>query len=295
MRPFKKGYRTSSRQFAFFTVVPAVVILFLITVFPTIYSLWVSLQSYYLPRPYASEFVGVGNYLGVLTDIRFWSSMKQTGLLLTSAISIEFVLGLAIALFLFSEFKGSKIITPIILMPMMIAPVIVGYMWRLLYQVEAGPINYLIGFLGLGPYAWTSNVATAVPSIVIADVWQWTPFVVLVLLAGLTSLPQNVLEAAQVDGASGWQRLIYIILPMLRRVVAIVLLLRILDVFRMFDKIYVMTHGGPGSATETVGFYAYLSGFKYLHIGYAAAMSFLLLFVTVFISITIAKTIHGEE
>lgn len=295
MRPFKKGYRTSSRQFAFFTVVPAVVILFLITVFPTIYSLWVSLQSYYLPRPYASEFVGVGNYLGVLTDIRFWSSMKQTGLLLTSAISIEFVLGLAIALFLFSEFKGSKIITPIILMPMMIAPVIVGYMWRLLYQVEAGPINYLIGILGLGPYAWTSNVATAVPSIVIADVWQWTPFVVLVLLAGLTSLPQNVLEAAQVDGASGWQRLIYIILPMLRRVVAIVLLLRILDVFRMFDKIYVMTHGGPGSATETVGFYAYLSGFKYLHIGYAAAMSFLLLFVTVFISVTIAKTIHGEE
>ena len=221
--------------------------------------------------------------------------MKQTGLLMASAISIEFVLGLAIALFLYKEFKGSKLITPIILMPMMIAPVIVGYMWRLLYQVEAGPFNYLLGFLGLGPYAWTSDVVTAVPSIVIADIWQWTPFVVLVLLAGLTSLPQNVLEAAEVDGATGWYRLIYIILPMLRRVVAIVLLLRILDVFRMFDKIYVMTHGGPGNATETVGFYAYLSGFKYLQIGYAAAMSFLLLFVTVFMSMTIAKTIHGEE
>jgi len=295
MKPFEKGFWTSNRQFALFTVLPAVVILLLITVFPTIYSFWVSLQSYYLPRPYASEFVGVSNYIGVLTDTRFWSSMKQTGLLMASAISIEFVLGLAIALFLYKEFKGSKLITPIILMPMMIAPVIVGYMWRLLYQVEAGPFNYLLGFLGLGPYAWTSDVVTAVPSIVIADIWQWTPFVVLVLLAGLTSLPQNVLEAAEVDGATGWYRLIYIILPMLRRVVAIVLLLRILDVFRMFDKIYVMTHGGPGNATETVGFYAYLSGFKYLQIGYAAAMSFLLLFVTVFMSMTIAKTIHGEE
>lgn len=295
MRPFEKGFWTPNRQFALFTVLPAVVILLLITVFPTIYSLWVSLQSYYLPRPYASEFVGLGNYIGVLTDTRFWSSMKQTGLLMASAISIEFVLGLAIALFLYKEFKGSKLIMPIILMPMMIAPVIVGYMWRLLYQVEAGPFNYLLGFLGLGPYAWTSDVVTAVPSIVIADIWQWTPFVVLVLLAGLTSLPQNVLEAAEVDGATGWYRLIYIILPMLRRVVAIVLLLRILDVFRMFDKIYVMTHGGPGNATETVGFYAYLSGFKYLQIGYAAAMSFLLLFVTVFMSMTIAKTIHGEE
>ncbi len=295
MRVFERGFWTGKRQFAILTVLPAVVILLLITVFPTIYSLTVSLKSYYLPRPYASEFVGLGNYLGVLTDDRFWGSMRQTGLLMASAISVEFVLGLAIALFLYEEFRGSRIITPFILMPMMIAPVIVGYMWRLLYQVEAGPINYLIGFLGLGPYAWTSNVATAVPSIVIADIWQWTPFVVLVLLAGLTSLPPDVLEAAQVDGASGWQRLFYIILPMLRRVVAIVLLLRVLDIFRMFDKIYVMTHGGPGSATETVGFYAYLSGFKYLRIGYAAAMSFVLLFVTVIISMTIAKTIHGER
>jgi multiple sugar transport system permease protein len=295
MKLLAKDYWTSNRQFAVLTVLPAVVVLLLITVFPTIYSITVSLKSYYLPRPYASESVGVDNYIEVLMDGRFWTSMRQTVILMASAISMELILGFGIALFLYNEFKGSKIITPIILMPMMIAPVIVGYMWRLLFQVETGPINYLLGFLSLGPYAWTSNVATAVPSIVIADIWQWTPFVVLVLLAGLTSLSPDILEAAQVDGASGWQKLIYVIIPMLRRVVAIVLLLRILDTFRMFDKIYVMTHGGPGSATETVGFYAYLSGFKYLRIGYAAAMSFLLLFITVIMSMTIAKTIHGER
>ncbi|GAI44452.1 unnamed protein product, partial [marine sediment metagenome] len=118
----------------------------------------------------------------------------------------------------------------------MVAPVIVGYMWRLLYQVQTGPFNYILGFLGLGPYEWTSNVSTALPSIIIADIWQWTPFVALVTLAGLSALPQELFEAAEIDGASSWQRLIYVTLPMLRRVIAIVLVMRVLDTFRMFDK-----------------------------------------------------------
>ena len=240
-------------------------------------------------------FLGGGNYLKVLQDARFWNSLKQTGILMVGTISIEFILGLAIAMLFFGEARARKFLVPTILLPMMIAPVIVGYMWRLLYQVQSGPINYLLlRIFAIGPFAWTSGVSTALPSIVIADVWQWTPFVMLILLAGITSVPQELFEAAEVDGASGWQRFIHVILPMIRRIIAIVVLFRILDTFRMFDKIYIMTVGGPGSATETVSFYAYLSGFKYFRIGYAAAMSFILLAITVMISTVVANVLHRE-
>ena len=253
------------------------------------------MYDYYLPRPHQSSFIGGRNFLSVLQDARFLSSLGRTGVLMVSTITIEFFLGLGIAMLFFGEARARKFLVPTILIPMMITPVIVGYMWRLLYQVQAGPINYLLSlFFGLGPYEWTSGASTALFSIVIADVWQWTPFVMLILLAGITALPLQVFEAAEVDGASGWQRFIHIILPMLKRLIAIVLLFRILDIFRMFDKIYVMTAGGPGSVTETASLYAYFSGFKYFRIGYAAAMALLLLAVTVGISTTVAKVLHRE-
>lgn len=283
---------SSSRKFAILTILPCIVILLLITIFPLIYSLNISFRSYYLPRPGGIPFVGFSNYGGVLQDGRFWSSLKQTGFLMSGAVGIEFLLGLGIALLFFGEVKSKNFVMPLILLPMMVAPVIVGYMWRLLYQVQTGPFNYILGFLGLGPYEWTSNVSTALPSIIIADIWQWTPFVALVSLAGLSALPQELFEAAEIDGASSWQRLIYVTLPMLRRVIAIVLVMRVLDTFRMFDKIFVMTHGGPATVTETASFYAYFAGFKYFRIGYASAMSFLLLMVTVLICTLVAKTLH---
>ncbi|MFQ5795694.1 MAG: carbohydrate ABC transporter permease [Candidatus Bipolaricaulia bacterium] len=286
------------RRFALLAALPAVLILLAITIFPLIYAVRISFFDYYLPRPHLQTFVGGANYAEVLKDPRFWASLKQTGILLGGSISLEFLLGLGIALLIFGEVMEHPVFKrfiPIILIPMMVAPVIVGYMWRLLYNVEAGPINYLLGFIGLGPYAWTANVTTALPSIIIADVWQWTPFVVLVMLAGLVSLPNELFEAAAVDGASAWQRLIHIILPMLKRLIAIVLLIRTLDAFRMFDKIFIMTQGGPGTATETASFYAYFAGFKYFRVGYAAAMAFLLLVVTVIITMSIAKVLHREE
>ena len=130
---------------------------------------------------------------------------------------------------------------------------------------------------------------------IIADIWQWTPFVTLVMLAGIVSLPQELFEVAEIDGATQWQRVRYIILPMLRRVIAIVLLIRVLDAFREFDKIFVLTQGGPGTVTETATYYAYLTGFKYFRIGYASAMSILLLIVTIVICVAIAKAFHQED
>ncbi len=287
------------KGFGFVLIAPTLLILLALTVFPFVYAVYISAFDFYLPRPHQSYFVGFDNYVGVLTDERFWVSMRQTGIFLSSAIAIEFVLGLALALFFYEESKGRSmkaLYLPLILVPMMIAPVVVGYMWRLLYQVEAGPINYLLfEWFGLGPYEWTASASTALLSVIIADVWQWTPFVTLVLLAGLVSLPQELFEVADLDGASYWQRLRFVILPLLRRVIAIVLLIRLLDAFRELDKIFVMTQGGPGTATETVSYYAYLSGFKYFQVGYAAAMAILLLLITVIICTAIAKVLFKEQ
>jgi len=287
------------KGFALALIAPTLLVLFALTIFPFVYAIYVSLFDFYLPRPQQSSFVGFGNFAGVLADPRFWVSMKQTGYFLTSAIAAEFVIGMALALFFFEESRGRSlkaVYLPLILVPMMVAPVVIGYMWRLLYQVEFGPINYLLfEVFGLGPFEWTSSPQTALLSVIIADVWQWTPFVTLVLLAGLVSLPQELFEVAQLDGANYWQRLRYVILPMLRRVIAIALLIRLLDAFRELDKIYVMTQGGPGTATETVSYYAYLSGFKYFQVGYAAAMSILLLLITVVICTAIAKVLFKEQ
>ena len=174
---------------------------------------------------------------------------------------------------------------------MMAAPVVVGYMWRLLFSVEFGPINYLLRSLFGVSAQWTASADTALLSIIITDIWQWTPFVTLVLLAGLVSLPQELFEVAAIDGAKTWQKLRYIVFPLMRRIIAIVLLIRILDSFRELDKVFIMTQGGPGTVTETVSYYAFLTGFKYFRVGYASAMALLLLAVTVVICMAIAKVL----
>ena len=285
-------------RFALYLIAPTIIILFVLTIFPLVYAVYISVFDYYLPRPHQRTFIGLGNFGEVLTEPRFWQSMKQTAYFMVGSIGVQFVLGLGLAMFFFEEFRGKSakaIYLPLILLPMMAAPVVVGYMWRLLYQVEFGPLNYLLrGVFGVSS-EWTANTSTALLSIIIADIWQWTPFVTLVLLAGLVSLPQELFEVADLDGAKTWQKLRYIIFPLMRRVIAIVLLIRILDSFRELDKIFIMTQGGPGSVTETVSYYAYITGFKYFRVGYAAAMSLLLLAVTVVICVAIAQVLHKEQ
>ncbi|MFQ6018133.1 MAG: carbohydrate ABC transporter permease [Kiloniellaceae bacterium] len=285
--------------FALVCIAPSILVLFALTIFPLVYAAYISFHDFYMPRPHAMQFVGLQNYGDIFVDSRFWISLKQSAFFMVGSISVEFILGASLALFFFEEFRGRSAkaaYLPMILVPMMIAPVVVGYMWRLLYQVQFGPINYLLlEFLNIGPFEWTSNPQTALLSVIIADIWQWTPFVTLVMLAGIVSLPQELFEVAEIDGASVFQRARYIILPMLRRVIAIILLIRVLDAFREFDKIFVLTQGGPGTATETAVFYAYLSGFKYFKVGYASAMSILLLIVTVIICVAIAKVFHKEQ
>jgi multiple sugar transport system permease protein len=297
--PTRASEWIAENRYPLLAILPATSVLFLLTIFPTIYAVYVSLFNFDLPRPQTSTFVGLGNFAEVLTDGRFWVALLQTSILMITAVGIEFLLGFALALFFFDDFRrrsAKSVYIPLILIPMMIAPVLVGYIWRLLFQVQTGPLNYLLqNLLGIGPYEWTSSTSLALASVILVDIWQWTPFVTMVLLAGLASLSLDLLEAAEVDGASRWQRLRYVILPLSRNVIAIVLLIRFLDAFREFDKIFVLTQGGPGTATEVVSYYAYLSGFKFFRIGYAAAMSLLLLFVTVYLSTAIARILHRDQ
>ena len=298
--PRKSNFTVWVREnrFALCLIAPTIIILFVLTIFPMVYAVYISVFDYYLPRPHLRTFVGLDNFAEVLTEPRFWQSMKQTAYFMVGSIGVQFVLGLGLALFFFEEFRGKSakaFYLPLILLPMMAAPVIVGYMWRLLYSVEFGPINYLLRSLFGVSSEWTANAGTALLSIIIADIWQWTPFVTLVLLAGLVSLPQELFEVADLDGAKTWQKLRYIVFPLMRRIIAIVLLIRILDSFRELDKIFIMTQGGPGTVTETVSYYAYITGFKYFRVGYASAMSLLLLAVTVAICVAIAKVLHKEQ
>jgi multiple sugar transport system permease protein len=305
-RPYPHGGDTmgglrewsASNRYPLLAIAPVIVVLFLLTIFPTVYALYISLFNFDLPRPQLSTFAGLGNFAEVVTDVRFWVALLQTLILMISAVGIEFIVGLALALFLFEDFRGKSaksVYLPLILIPMMIAPVLVGYIWRLLYQVQFGPLNYMLSFLGLGPFEWTSGTSLALASVILVDIWQWTPFVTMVLLAGFASLSLELLEAARVDGATGWQRLRYVILPLSRNVIAIVLLIRFLDAFREFDKIFVLTQGGPGTATEVASYYAYLTGFKFFRIGYAAAMSLLLLMATVVLATALAKLLHRDQ
>ena len=277
---------------------PSIIILFVVSIFPMIYTFYISFFNYYLPRPNRAYFIGFENYIEILKDGMFWLAMKNTAIFMISSIGLQFIFGLGLAILFYDEFRGRSakaFYLPLILLPMMVAPVVVGYVFRLLYLTEWGPLNYLLDFVGLGPYSWTASASTSLLSLVIADVWQWTPFVTLVLLTGILSISSELFEAADLDGANLWQKVRYIILPLITRVIAVVVLIRMLDSLRELDKVYILTQGGPGTSTTLVTFWSYLNGFKYFKVGYAAAMSIILLIVTVILATGMAKVLHKEE
>ncbi len=278
------------RRLAILLVVPTIALLLFIVIFPMIYSIYISATSFNFVHRELTKFVYADNFVRAFTDMRFLSSLRNTAVLVGVAVTVEFLLGLAIALLFLEPFKGKTIALPLLLLPMMITPVTVGYMFRLIYEVRTSPINYLIGLLGFNRnIEWTTSSSTAMLSILLVDIWEWTPFMMMVLLAGIVALPREPIEAAEVDGASGWQRMRWVTFPMLKPIVAIALLIRTLDAFKIFDSIFVVTFGGPGSATETGSFYAYLVGFRYFQMGYGSALSYILLIIITIVTTLIAR------
>ena len=261
-------------------VAPAVLIILAFSVYPLLFSLWVLFVNYDFQIP-GHAFVGLQNFQQIIDDPLAWSSLGLTIALSVTVVAIEFVLGLALALAMVKTFRGRGIVMSILIIPLFISPVIVGQSWALFLQRPFGPADYLLSQL-LGrqvEISWVGEVPWVYFSIVLADVWQWTPFIVLITLAGLQAVPRELIDAGRVDGANWWQIQRYITLPTIRAMLAIGLLIRLIDAFRNVDQIFVMTYGGPGVATSVLGFYTYLKAFKFFDMGYASALGIIMLFI----------------
>jgi multiple sugar transport system permease protein len=263
----------------FAMLAPTVALLLAMTIFPFGYAIYVSLHTWKLTFP-SRPWIGIDNYKQLLTaDPRFINSLEKTAEIGAAALALEFALGFAIAIFFWSTFRKARWLATIVLIPMMISPVVVGFTGRMAFTDSYGFINQLIGFV-LGRSVsidWLANPTLAPLVIIMADVWQWTPFVFLILLAGLMSVSQEQIEAAQVDGAPRWKVFRHIVLPAMRNVIIIALILRGLELIKLFDVVQLTTRAGPGITTETTTVYLYNVAFKFFDLGYSSAAALVLL------------------
>ena len=284
----------SEKNLKYLLIIPTVFLLIVLTVYPLIYAVIASFHVINI-RTGENVFVGFKNFIEIFKDQYFWNAFKNTIIFTGVGVTIEFTLGLILALFLSSKIVGRNIFRSLLLSPMMLPPIVVAVIFKIIYIPEFGIINWLLGLFGIRGILWEASVHTALPSLILVDIWEWTPFMFLILLAGLQSLPLDPYEAAVVDGASGSQIFRYITFPLLKPVIVIALLLRTMDTLRIFDQIFIMTGGGPANATETLSLYIYRHGFRFYNIGYATAMSFLLLIFTVIISNFFIKFLKTEK
>lgn len=261
-------------------VAPCLIVILLVTIFPVLYSLGLSFTKWEIALQ-EKPFIGFGNYIELFETARFWHSLLITGIVVVVGVGTEMFLGFSLAQMLVGEMRGKRIIVAALLLPVMVMPVVVGYTWRLLWDAQYGPINQIIGWIIGRPftYTWLAKPATAMVAILVTEIWQWTPFMFLVFLSGLAVLDQEVFEAADIDGASGWDKLRYLTVPLMRPIIIVALLIRGLDALKFFDIIFTMSGGGPGNSTETLSFYIYQVGYQFFRLGYGAAASFVLLVV----------------
>ena len=270
-------------------MLPTLLMLIIVLAIPLVYSLIVSVFNTNLKYSGLGEFVGLKNYITSLTDPYFLDSAKTTILFTVGVVVFEFIIGLFIALLLNIDIKGKNIFFSIIIIPMMITPIAVGLTWRLLLHSDLGIVNYLLTFLGISKQAWLADASLALKTVMFIDIWQQVPYMVLVILAGLVSLPTEPYEAAVVDGATGIKKFIYITIPMMMPTFTVVILLRTITALKTYDLIYVLTKGGPGVKTEVISYHIYQQAFRYLEIGKASAMSYILLLAIVPIAILFVK------
>jgi len=277
-----------------FFLLPAFVVIAFVTLFPFFYSLFLSVMQYNPVRPwYGFKFVGIRNFAEILTDDTVWNSISITFTFVAGAVSVEFILGFAIALLFNQEIPGKKVFRSIILIPMILTPVVVGLIWKYTLNHNFGVLQIWTSKLGLN-FEWHHSMKTALLTMILVDIWEWTPFIFLILLAGLMAVPQEIVEMAKIDGAHGFKLLFRVLVPFLRKVILIALILRIVDAVRVFDTIWVLTKGGPSRVTEVYSIHVFREGFQFMNIGYAAALSLVLLVFVLGLSILFIKVTKFE-
>lgn len=275
---------------------PAMVFVALLIVFPVAWTVYLSLTDAEGSVRAESSFIGFANYIDVLSDTeRFWPAVLRTLVFTSGVLLVEVVLGMAIALVLWRPFKGEKWVRVAVLLPLVATPVAVGMMWRLIFDPNIGMANRVLGWFGLGPWPWLAGEHSALPTTMFIDIWQWTPMVVLILLAGLTSLSDEPQEAALIDGATAWQRFRHITLPLLMPTVLVAVLLRGIDALKTFDILYATKGKGGGSfhEVETLNVYAYGLSFDYNEYGVSSAV--LIIFFLIIIGSMWALTSRRKD
>ncbi|MEM7025368.1 MAG: sugar ABC transporter permease [Pseudomonadota bacterium] len=295
MEPPSFWQRVALRRYPLFLVAPAFLVLFLLTIYPFGYMLWISLHQWpilpTLPRP----FVGADTYLYVLTDSTFWDSIRVTVLYMLASVTIQLALGFFLALLLTTPHPVVRLMRLPFLIPVFVSPVVVGLIWKFMLGYDLGIVNYLLRSIGLEGVNWLGTETTALLSVVLVDVWQWTPFTLLILHAGLASMPSEPFEAAAIDGAGRWQMIRYITFPMLAPIFTVALLFRVLDAFKLFDIVYILTRGGPGNATNVLAYNIWRKGFFENQLGYAATLSVIMIVVATFLAMALIKLMSRQE
>lgn len=291
-----QAYSRQRSIFKWTMLLPTVIVLLALTIYPLLYMVWTSLHSWNLTKPqYGYKFVGLQNFVKAFSDSRFTGSILTSLTFVVLAVSMELLLGLALALLLNRTRWYVAPMRLALLLPMMVTPIVVGLIFLMMYNGTHGVFNFFLNSLGFEKIPFLADPKTALLAVVLADVWQWTPFVMLLFMAGLASISDEVAEAAKTDCVSWFQELWYITLPLLKPVILVALLIRTIDAFRLFDLVYVMTKGGPGTATETLSMYIYVQGFDKFEMGYASALAILMLVMVNVVAQFFIRTIYVEE
>lgn len=293
---FLAKWRLSDPAFGFLLTLPALVMLLAIFAYPLAYSAYMSFHFFDLARPQAFRSVGLNNYLTIIQSKEFLRALKNTLIYAGLAVPIEFFLGLMLALALANIERGRAVMRTMLIIPMMLAPVAMGLMWKFMYNNELGVINHLIRQLRIveRPPLWLADPNLALYSVIFVDIWATTPLIVLLLLAGLLSIPREYYEAARIDGASAISSFRHITLPLLKPIILVALLIRGMDAFRVFDVIYIMTKGGPAFHSDVLSFYAYRLAFTHRDIGSAAAVAWIMTLILLLSGLALIRAMRRQ-
>ena len=273
-------YRLTPNYWPF--VMPALLVVSAVIIFPWLFTIWMSGNSWTLGQE--RSFVGLENYINLALDARFWESLWHTLYYTVLSVVLPLFLGTIAALIFDEQFPLRGFLRGVFVMPMMATPVAIALVWTMMFHPQLGILNYFLSLAGIEPQGWIYNQNTVIPSLVLVEVWQWTPLVMLIVLGGLASVPREPYESAEIDGANGWQKFRYLTLPMIGPFLMIAVIIRSIDALKSFDIIYAMTQGGPGTASETINIYLYNVSFSYYNIGYGSAMAIIFFILIVLLS-----------
>ena len=285
----------TARPYPLLLVAPAFLVLFLLTIYPFIYMVWISLHKWPILPTLPRIFLGAATYGYIFRDAEFWNSVGVTALYMFLSVGLQLALGLLLALLIDARYRALHWFRLPFMIPVFVSPVVVGLIWKFMLGYDLGIVNHLLRSIGLEGVNWLGSETNALLSLVLVDVWQWTPFTFLILHAGLMSLPREPYEAALIDGADGLQTFVHVTFPMLAPIFTVALLFRVLDAFKLFDIVYVLTRGGPGNATNVLAYNIWRKGFFENQLGFAAALSVIMIAVATVLALALIRIMARRE